>query len=167
MSEIIKFGEKTPKIDASAKLFSGCKIIGDVQLEKNVNIWFNAVLRGDTKNIFVGENTNIQDNAVLHGDHDHPIHIGANVTVGHSAIIHGAHVEEGALIGMGAILLNGVRVGSNCLVAAGAVCPPGAVYEPNSLIVGNPGKAIKTMHASQIEQMHQNTAYYVTLSKSY
>nr|WP_306267443.1 gamma carbonic anhydrase family protein [Pararhizobium sp. IMCC3301] len=120
-------------------------IIGQVHLGKQVGIWFGAVLRGDNERISIGDGTNIQEHTMVHTDPGFPATIGHNCTIGHRAIIHGCTIADNTLIGMGAIVLNGARIGSNCLIGAGALIPEGKVIPDNSLVVGMPGKIIRTL----------------------
>src|SRR4051812_2512549 len=124
---------KTPTISPSAFIHPAATIIGDVTLGARVSVWPTAVLRGDTDSITVGEDSNIQDGAIVHVDVGVSCTIGARVAVGHRAIVHGATIADDCLIGMGAILLNRVQVGSGTIVGAGAVCREGMVIPPNSL----------------------------------
>ena len=101
---------KKPRIDEQAVVADGAVVLGDVTIEKDVSIWYNAVIRGDVNSISIGEGTNIQDLAVLHVDADAPLSIGKNVTIGHGAILHGCTIQDQALIGMGAIVLNGAKI---------------------------------------------------------
>jgi carbonic anhydrase/acetyltransferase-like protein (isoleucine patch superfamily) len=120
-------------------------VIGRVRIGRDVGIWFGAVLRGDNELIDIGEGSNIQEHAMLHTDMGHPLTIGRNCTIGHRAILHGCMIGDNTLIGMGAIVLNGARIGANCLVGAGALVTEGKVFPDNSLIVGTPAKAIRTL----------------------
>ncbi len=129
--------------DNSHWIAPGARVIGDVVISEGVSIWFNAVLRGDNEPITIGAKTNIQDGAVGHTDPGFPLDIGAGVTVGHMAIVHGCVIGEGSLIGMGAVVLNGARIGHGCLVGAGALVTEGKVFEDNTLIVGQPARAVR------------------------
>lgn len=161
------YQNKKPQIDKDAKVFDGAQIIGAVSLAKNVGVWFNAVLRADMDKIVVKDNTNIQDGAIIHTDENQPTIIGKNVTIGHKALIHAATIEDGALIGMGSIILNGAIVEKEALVGAGAVVPPGKIIKARTLVVGNPAKTIKTLSEKDIESIQDNTNHYVALLKSY
>lgn len=136
-------------------------IVGDVQLGKDVNVWYGAVLRGDNGAIRIGEGTNIQDNAVIHD----PTTIGRYCTIGHGAIIHGCTIADHCLIGMGAIVLNGAVLEEDCLVGAGSVVT-GKMHAPaGSLLLGNPAKIIKQQTPEQCLANRQNAAHYVLLAK--
>ncbi|MFH5882641.1 gamma carbonic anhydrase family protein [Liberiplasma polymorphum] len=162
-----KYLDKSPTISPSAKVFSGAQIIGDVTLKDNVGVWYNAVLRADMAPIVIGENTNVQDGTIIHTDVDTPTIIGKDVTIGHGAIIHAATVSDGALIGMGSIILNNAHIGEHALVAAGTVVPPGKKVEPKTLVMGNPMKVIKTLSAEEIAQILANKNHYVKLLTEY
>ena len=120
-------------------------VIGKVRLKPGASVWFGAVLRGDNEWIELGEGSNIQDNCTCHTDAGFPLTIGKNCTIGHNAILHGCTVEDGALIGMGAIMLNGARIGAHCLVGAGALLTEGKTFPDKSLIVGVPARAVRTL----------------------
>jgi len=136
-------------------------VIGKVRLGADVGIWFGAVLRGDNELIDVGEGSNIQEGAVLHTDMGAPLTVGAGCTIGHRAILHGCTIGENSLIGMGATVLNHVRIGRNCLVGANALITEGKEFPDNSLIVGAPAKAIRTLDADSPERLRQTALHYV------
>lgn len=137
-------------------------IVGDVVLEKDVSVWYGAVLRGDTGAIRVAEGTNIQDLAVLH---ENAI-VGKGCTIGHSAIVHGCTVGNHCVIGMGAIVLNGAVLGDHCLVGAGSVVTGKTDAPAGSLILGNPAKVIKPLTQAQIDYIHEDAEIYVNLAKT-
>jgi carbonic anhydrase/acetyltransferase-like protein (isoleucine patch superfamily) len=136
-------------------------VIGRVRLGADVGIWFGAVLRGDGEPLEVGERTNIQEGAMLHADPGFPLRIGADVTVGHHAIMHGCTVGAGALIGMGATVLNGARIGAGCLVGANALVTEGKDFPDNSLIVGAPAKAVRTLDGAAADRLRASALHYV------
>jgi carbonic anhydrase/acetyltransferase-like protein (isoleucine patch superfamily) len=136
-------------------------VIGRVRLGADVGIWFGAVLRGDGEPLEVGERTNIQEGAMLHADPGFPLRIGADVTVGHHAIMHGCVVGAGALIGMGATVLNGARIGAGCLVGANALVTEGKDFPDNSLIVGAPAKAVRTLDGAAADRLRASALHYV------
>lgn len=136
-------------------------IVGDVTLKKDANIWYGAVLRGDSGAISIGEGTNIQDNAVVHDKTT----LGDYCTVGHGAIVHGCTIGDNCLIGMGAIVLNGAVLEEDCLVGAGALVT-GKMHAPaGSLILGNPAKVIKALTPEQRQHNRDNAVHYVQLAK--
>lgn len=136
-------------------------LVGDLRLGENVNIWYGAVLRGDSGTITVGDNTNIQDNCVLH----EAVTLGAGCSVGHGAILHGCTVGDNCTIGMGAIVLDGAMIGNNCLVGAGAVVTGKMNAPDGSLLLGNPAQVVKELKPEQIEGIRQNARNYVNLAK--
>jgi len=142
-------------------------VIGRVRLGPDVGIWFGAVLRGDNEWIDVGDSTNIQDGAMLHTDEGAPLAIGAGCTVGHHAIVHGCTIGENSLIGMGATVLNHARIGANCLVGANALVTEGKAFPDNSLIVGAPAKAIRTIDDEAVERLRWTARHYVENWKRY
>jgi len=136
-------------------------VIGQVKLGRNVGIWFGAVLRGDNELIEIGEGTNIQEGAMLHTDLGAPLTVGADCTIGHHAILHGCSIGKNSLIGMGATVLNHAKIGANCLVGANALVTEGKEFPDNSLIVGAPAKAIRTLDASAVERLTESARGYV------
>ena len=155
---------KTPKLAPGVRAAETAVAAGDVILGEDVNLWHGAVLRGDHRSIRVGKRSNIQDNAVVHTDDEHPTVIGDDVTVGHGAIVHGCTVEQGCLIGMGAILLNGCTIGAGSLVAAGALVTQGAVIPPGSLVVGSPARVVRSLRPEEAAELLQSAETYRTLS---
>ena len=136
-------------------------VIGRVRLGTDVGIWFGAVLRGDNELMDVGEGTNIQDGAMLHSDQGSPLTVGPGCTIGHHAILHGCTIGANTLIGMGATVLNNVRIGANCLVGANALLTEGKEYPDNSLIVGSPGRAVRTLDADAVERLRLSARHYI------
>lgn len=158
---------KQPTIHESAFIAPGAVVRGDVTLEENSNIWYNAVIRGDTAPVVIGKNSNVQDNAVIHVDNGFPTIIEENVTVGHGAILHGCKVEKEALIGMGAIVLNGAVIGAGSIVGAGALVTAGTVLPENSLVVGSPAKVIRQVSEEQRRSTVKNALQYVKEAEEY
>ncbi|HQR21334.1 MAG TPA: gamma carbonic anhydrase family protein [Burkholderiaceae bacterium] len=164
---IYQLGDRVPDIHPTAFIHEHATLIGLVVLGARANIWPYATIRGDNEPIVIGENSNVQECCVLHTDPGFPLTIAANVTIGHQACVHGCTIGEGSLIGIQAIVLNGARIGRNCLIAAGAVVTEGKEIPDNSLVVGAPGKVIRTMDEAQIAGMHRNTAGYATRGQFY
>lgn len=158
---IYQLGERAPDIASSAYIAESAHVIGKARIEAHVSIWFDVTVRGDNELITIGENSNIQEGCVLHTDPGHPLTIGKNVTVGHQAMLHGCSIGDGALIGIQAVILNGAKIGRNCLVGAGALVTEGKEFPDNSLIIGSPAKAIRTVTDDDLTRMHANTAQYV------
>ncbi len=140
-------------------------VFGDVTLGARVSVWPTAVIRGDTDRITIGEDSNVQDGTVVHVDHGVPTTIGARVAIGHRAIVHGATIADDCLIGMGAILLNRVSVGTGSIVGAGAVCPEGMQIPPNSLVLGVPGRVVRQTTDAERERIAMTVRSYLELQR--
>ncbi|MEZ0167788.1 gamma carbonic anhydrase family protein [Microvirga sp. TS319] len=136
-------------------------VIGRVRLGHEVGVWFGAVIRADNDTIIIGDRTNIQEGAMLHVDEGFPLTIGEGVTIGHHAIVHGCTIGDNSLIGMGATVLNGARIGRNCLVGANALVTEGKEFPDNSLIVGAPAKAVRTLDLETAERLRASAMGYV------
>jgi gamma-carbonic anhydrase len=156
-----------PKIHPSVFIAPTASIIGRVELAERVSIWFNTVIRGDINSITVGKETNIQDSCVLHVTNVHPVILGERITVGHGAILHGCKVEDECMISMGAILLDGVVVGRGSLVAAGAVVAPNTQIPANSLVMGIPGKVVRTLSVADQARITEGWQHYVEYAEIY
>lgn len=143
----------------------GAHVLGDVLLGENTGIWYNAVIRGDTDTITIGDNSNVQDNATIHTDAGFQVHIGKGVTIGHNAIVHGCSVGDNTVIGMGSIILSGAVIGKNCIVGAGSLVTGKMQIPDNSLAFGNPAKVIRPVTADEIADNQENAAHYVNLMK--
>ncbi|MEM1310063.1 MAG: gamma carbonic anhydrase family protein [Cyanobacteria bacterium P01_H01_bin.153] len=140
----------------------GATVIGQVTLAVGSSVWYSAVLRGDVAAIEIGEHTNIQDGAVLHSDAGQPTILDSHVTVGHRAVIHSAHVEAGCLIGIGAIVLNGVRVGTGSIVGAGALVTKDV--PPRSLVMGLPAKVMRPLSDTEAADLIKHAQKYHQLA---
>ena len=151
-------------IDPSSFIARGAIVLGDVRLGRDSSVWYNSVVRGDTERIEVGEGSNIQDLSMLHADPGFPCLVGLRVSVGHRAILHGCTVEDDCLIGMGAILLNGVRVGAGSVVGAGAVLPEGMQVPPGSVVIGVPGKVVRQVDEAMRGRIDHTWRHYVELA---
>ena len=136
-------------------------LIGRVVLKRNASVWFNAVLRGDNEPIVIGEDSNVQDGAVLHTDMGSPLTVGREVTVGHLAMLHGCEIGDGALIGIGAVVLNGARIGRGCLIGAKALIGEGKVIPDGSVVLGAPGRVVRTLDADAQATLRLGAAHYV------
>ena len=142
-------------------------IIGDVTLEKNTSIWFNATLRGDIENIYVGEGSNVQDGSVLHTDPGYPLKIGKNVTIGHLVMLHGCMIDDNSLIGIGAVILNNAQIGKNCIIGAKTLITENKQIPDNSLVVGSPGKIVREIKDEEIKIITENAINYQKNWKKY
>lgn len=154
---------KLRETDAEVLICEGARVTGDVTLGKGVNVWYNAVLRGDDGPITVGEGTNIQDCAVLHEE----THVGAGCTVGHGAVVHGCTIGDNVLIGMGAVVLNGAKIGDNCVVGAGALVTGRMDAPAGSMILGSPAKVIRPLTEEEIEGNRRSAAGYLKTAEEY
>jgi carbonic anhydrase/acetyltransferase-like protein (isoleucine patch superfamily) len=158
---IYRIGELSPTIDASVFVAQSADVIGQVTLKEHSSVWFNAVIRGDCDRIEVGARTNIQDGAVLHCDIGQPLIIGEDVTVGHNAMIHCAEVGDRTLIGINAVILDGAKVGSDCIIGANTLVKAGSVIPDGSLVVGSPGKVIRQLDEQSRAMLLGSAASYV------
>jgi carbonic anhydrase/acetyltransferase-like protein (isoleucine patch superfamily) len=154
-------------ISAEAWVAPNATLSGHVEVQAAASIWFGAVLRGDVEPIIIGQGSNVQDLCCFHADEGYPCVLGRNVTVGHRAIIHGAVVEDETLIGMGAILLNGARIGQHCLVGAGCLIPEGRLIPPRSLVVGTPGRVIRKTTDEEVQKILSAAEHYRDASSAY
>jgi carbonic anhydrase/acetyltransferase-like protein (isoleucine patch superfamily) len=137
------------------------QVIGNVILHEDASIWWGVVARGDNDPISIGARSNIQDNSVLHSDLGSPLTIGEGVTVGHMAMLHGCTVGDNTLIGIGATVLNNVRIGKNCLIGAHALIPEGREIPDNSMVLGAPGKVAKTLGPEMEAMLRASSDSYV------
>jgi gamma-carbonic anhydrase len=130
-----------PTVDRTAYVDESAQVVGDVIIGAESSVWMNVVIRGDVHHIRIGRRSNVQDLTMVHVMRDtHPTLIGDEVTIGHSVVVHGCTIEDRCLVGMGAILLNGCRIGSDSIVAADTLVPEGTVIPPGSLVMGTPAK---------------------------
>ncbi|MBA2862621.1 gamma carbonic anhydrase family protein [Methanococcus maripaludis] len=150
----------------SVKIAKNASIIGDVELGENVNIWYGAVLRADISKITIKDNSNVQDNCVVHGSVGHPVYIGEGVSVGHAAVVHGCTIEDNVIVGMNSTVLNGAKVGKNSIIGANALVSQNKEIPPNSLVLGVPGKVVRTLTDEEVESIRENAKRYLELSKN-
>jgi carbonic anhydrase/acetyltransferase-like protein (isoleucine patch superfamily) len=148
-------------IDPTAFIAQGAVVLGDVDLGKNASVWFNAVVRGDTARILIGDETNIQDLSMIHADPWLPCLVGNRVTVGHRVILHGCTVEDDCLIGMGAILLNKVHVGRGSVIGAGALLLEGTEVPSGSLVLGFPARIVRQVDEDLRGRIEHSWQHYV------
>ncbi len=148
-------------IDKSTFVAQGAQIIGAVTIGKNCGVWYNAVIRGDSDTIVIGDNTNIQDLACLHVDRGHKLSVGDGVTVGHGAIVHGCTVGDNVLIGMGAIIMNDAFIGNNCIIGAGALVTGKMQIPDGSMAYGNPAKIVRNISDEELDEIKKNAEVYV------
>ncbi len=159
---IYELDGQAPDLPADGNYFIAdtATVIGRVRLKPGASVWFGAVLRGDNEWIEVGEGSNVQDGSTCHTDLGFPMVIGKNVTIGHNVILHGCTIEEGALVGMGSIVMNGAKIRRNSIVGAGSVITEGKEYPERSLIIGSPARAIRTLDDAQVQKMGSAARFY-------
>jgi carbonic anhydrase/acetyltransferase-like protein (isoleucine patch superfamily) len=156
-----------PTIDPSAFVAASADVIGRVTIHENASVWYNSTLRGDINEIVIGPRSNVQDNAVIHLSDDYGCYIGELVTVGHSAILHACTVKNEALIGMGAIVLDGAVIGERSIIGAGALITGGTVIPPGSLVLGSPGKVVRTLSLEEQAKTKHWALKYVVQSRKF
>ncbi len=150
-----------PRFDPSAFVVPDATVIGDVILGEEASVWFGAVLRGDINRIVIGARSNIQDGAIIHLADNFPAIVGDLVTVGHSAIVHACTVDDEVLIGMGAIILDGAEIGARSIIGANTLVTAGTKVPPGSLVLGSPGKVVRTLHAEEQSAIKRWALKYV------
>jgi carbonic anhydrase/acetyltransferase-like protein (isoleucine patch superfamily) len=148
-------------------LAHNCTVTGDVRISAEASFWFNAVVRGDVAPITIGRRVNVQDGAVIHCDTGFANVIEDDVTIGHRAIVHGSHVGQGSLVGMGAVLLGKTKVGRECLIAAGAVVPPGLEVPDRMVVMGVPGRIARPVKDAELDYMRWLVPHYIELARRY
>ncbi|MBN1163990.1 MAG: gamma carbonic anhydrase family protein [Candidatus Krumholzibacteriota bacterium] len=162
------FQDKSPVIGKNVFIASTASVIGEVFLDEGASVWFGAVIRGDVWRITIGRYTNIQDACVCHVTTGGPeLRVGDYVTVGHGAVLHSCTIEDGSLIGMGAVILDGAKVGKGSIVAANSVLLEGTEIPPFSLVAGVPGAVKKRLDESTVEKLKSQAEEYYQLSKTY
>jgi carbonic anhydrase/acetyltransferase-like protein (isoleucine patch superfamily) len=155
------------QIDRTCFVAPGVVVIGAITMGAQASVWYNCVLRGDVATITIGERTNIQDGTIIHADEGFPTAIGSDCTVGHGAVVHGATIEDGCLIGMRAVLLNGCCVGAGSIVGSGAVVTEGTRIPARSLVLGVPAKVVRALDEKQAERGRRGAADYVRFAQAH
>lgn len=158
---------KRPVVPTDAWVAPSADLIGEVVLGAGASVWFGAVIRADNTAIVVGERSNVQEGAMLHSDPGAPATVGAECTIGHHAILHGCTIGDRVLIGMGAIVLNHAVIPDDCIVGAGALVTEGKTFEPGSLIVGSPARAIRTLDDGARAMLRLSAQHYAHRSANY
>jgi len=157
-----------PRVHPTAYIDDSAQVIGDVEIGAESSVWMNVVIRGDVHRIRIGRRSNLQDGSVVHVMRDtHPTTIGDDVTIGHGALVHGCTIDDCCLIGMGAILLNGVRIGAGSIVAAGSLLPEGTEIPPRSLVMGAPGKVKRALDETAVAEIQGYADRYVAYRLEY
>lgn len=164
---IYALDEVCPQIKESAWIAANATLIGDVLIEAHASVWYGAILRGDTARLTIGEGTNIQDACVVHTDEGLPLCLGSRVTVGHGVILHGCDIGDETLMGMGAIVLNGVKVGRQCIVAAGSLLTENKQFPDGVLIMGSPARVLRELKPEEIERNKKSAQHYIDNAARY
>ena len=164
---IYELGQKRVRIEGEVFVASSADLIGSVVLKDKSSVWFNAVLRGDSDEIIIGEETNIQDGAVLHTDPGIRVILGRGVTVGHHAIVHGCEVGDYSLIGINAVVLNNAKIGKYCTIGANALVTQGQEIPDYSVVLGSPGKVVRQIDPSEGRVLENGAAGYVARGRQY
>ena len=146
---ILDYKGVSPRLGARCYVAENAAVIGDVVLGEDCSVWFGASVRGDAASVTVGDRTNIQDNVTIHCSAGVPTGIGSGVSIGHNAVVHSAVLEDDVLVGMGAVVLDGAVIGAGSVIGAGAVVTKNTVVPPNSLVMGIPGRVIRSLPAGE------------------
>ncbi|MCW9042848.1 MAG: gamma carbonic anhydrase family protein [Pseudopelagicola sp.] len=149
-----------PEIAEDTWVAPDANLIGRIVLEEAASVWFGVTLRGDNEEIRIGAGSNVQENTVMHTDAGFPLTIGAGCTIGHKAMLHGCTIGDNSLIGMGATVLNGAKIGKNCLIGAGALVTEGKEIPDGSLVMGAPGKVVRTLDDAAIQGLRASALHY-------
>lgn len=157
----------TPRVAPDAYVASGASVVANVEIGPEASVWHQAVLRGDVAPVVLGSQSNVQDGAVVHVADDLPAVIGRLVTVGHKAIVHACTVEDEVLVGMGAIILDGARIGTRSIIGANATVKQGMIVPPGSLVLGTPAKIVRELSAVEQDEIKVWALRYVRLSREY
>jgi carbonic anhydrase/acetyltransferase-like protein (isoleucine patch superfamily) len=161
------FEDMRPEVHASAWVADNATVIGKVRLAADTGLWFGCTLRGDNEWIEIGERSNVQEGTVMHTDIGFALTVGADVTIGHQAMLHGCTVGDGSLIGIQAVVLNGARIGRQCLVGAGSLVTEGQEFPDGALILGSPAKVVRMLTPQQIERLRLSAAHYVEKARRF
>ena len=164
---LYRIKDKEPEIHPTAFVMESADLIGQVIMKEGSSVWSHVSMRGDNEPITIGARSNVQEGSVLHTDIGHPLVVGEDVTVGHQAMLHGCTVGDGSLIGIQAVVLNGAKIGKNCLVAAGALVTEGKTFEDGMLIMGSPAKAVRPLTDADFFRMKVGTGLYVQKASDY
>ncbi|MGO4894679.1 gamma carbonic anhydrase family protein [Flavobacterium sp. W21_SRS_FM6] len=164
---IYTLGKHSVTLNEPAFVAPGSHVMGQVCLEKDSSVWFNVVIRGDCDLITVGQGSNIQDGSVLHTDHGVPLTVGKGVTVGHKVMLHGCEIGDYSLIGINSVILNGAKVGKHCVIGANTLVTENMQVPDGSVVMGSPGKIVKTISDSQKAMLEKSAEYYLANAKRF
>jgi carbonic anhydrase/acetyltransferase-like protein (isoleucine patch superfamily) len=159
--------KKLKTADDNFWIAPNASVIGEVNLERDASIWFNAILRADNEPITIGEGSNVQDGAIIHTDPGYACNIGKKVTVGHMAMLHGCSIGDGSLIGIGSVVLNGAKIGKNCIIGSKALVTEGMEVPDGSMVLGIPGKIKKTLTEEEQSVVPLGAEHYIDNYKKY
>ena len=164
---IYQLDDRKPTFRGDYFVAQNAAVIGSVVMEPNSSVWWSVTIRGDNDVITLGENVNVQDNSVIHTDGGVPVTLERNVSIGHLVMLHGCTIRENSLIGIGAIILNRVVVGKNCLIGAGSLIPEGKTIPDGSLVLGVPGKVVRALTPEEIAMNTWIAEHYVERAARY
>ncbi len=164
---IYQLGDEFVRAEGDYFVAETAAVLGKVLLKNGASVWFNAVIRGDNELITIGEGSNVQDGAVLHTDPGFPLTLGTDVTVGHKAMLHGCEIGEGSLVGINAVVLNGAKIGKNCIIGANSLVTEGKEIPDNSMVMGSPGKIIRTLTDEQAKGFRMGAIHYVSNARRF
>lgn len=174
IDSIRSFQDKSPTLGSGVYIDPKSVVIGDVTLGDDTSVWPMAVIRGDVNYVTIGKACSIQDGAILHVTHDgpytaggKPLILGHGITVGHQAVLHGCTIDDYCLIGMGALILDGVHIQNHVMVAAGSIVAPGKILESGYLYLGNPARAVRKLSEEELNQLQYSAEHYVRLKNKY
>lgn len=156
-----------PRLADGVWIADSAEVIGQVELGTDVSIWFGSILRGDSEKIAIGEGSNIQDACVLHADEGVPVVLGKRVSIGHRVMLHGCHIDDGSLVGIGAVVLNRAKIGKNCLVGAGSLVTEDKEFADGSMILGSPAKAVRQLTQNEILGLERIAQHYIENAKRF
>lgn len=157
------FGEWSPSVESPVFLAPGSYVIGRAELGSEASVWFNSVIRADTERIRLGARSNLQDNSTVHADFGLPCLIGDDVTIGHGCVVHGAQIADRVLVGMGSTIMNGAHVASDVIIGAGTLITQGADIPSGALVLGRPGRVVRSLTPEEVERILWSAQHYVSL----
>jgi carbonic anhydrase/acetyltransferase-like protein (isoleucine patch superfamily) len=163
----MSFDRSRSRVHATAFLAENAIVMGDVTIGTESSVWYGCVVRGDRASVVIGARCNIQDGAIIHEAPDYPVRIGDDVSLGHGAIVHGATLGDRVLVGIRAVVLNGAMIGSDCVVGAGALVTSGMQVPDGSIVLGLPGRVIRSANEDDLDLIRRTAANYVLLSRRY
>ncbi|MFW8590865.1 gamma carbonic anhydrase family protein [Glaciecola sp. 2405UD65-10] len=164
---IYQLGKDKVSVGENVYIAPGAQVIGKVSLQDNASVWFNAVLRGDTDTIEIGEGSNIQDGSIVHTDYGFPLKVGKGVTVGHKVMLHGCTIGDYSLVGINAVILNGAKIGKHCVIGANALVTEKMEIPDNSVVMGSPAKIVKQVSPEQALMLEKSAEHYQQNAKRY